>query len=389
MRILFTCIPQTGHVTPLMPLALALVDQGDDVVVATGPDARPIVESSGVTFTSIGPPFGEWFAALRGRTRGNPGDGLAPERVETYFVPRLFGEIGTAVMLDDLMETSRTFSPDLVVFDPLCFAGPLLAARLGAPGIQHSIGPVLDAHVLDLATDAVSPIWREFGLDVPPAAGLYQGTTITICPPSLDPAAQNLRDALALRPVPLPVEPAPDFPVRGGTDEAPLIYVTLGTFSNNLDLFGLILDALAGEPVSVIATIGADKDPADLEPIPANARVERYIPQHELLPHCSAVVHHAGAGTSFAALAHGLPSVALPQSADNFKLARRLSQAGVSIELAPHEVNSEAVSSALAEILRDQRWRRAAQDSANEIADMPGPIDVARTLRSKGGRVSM
>jgi len=68
------------------------------------------------------------------------------------------------------------------------------------------------------------------------------------------------------------------------------------------------------------------------------------------LPHCSAVVHHAGGGTSFAALAHGLPSVALPQSADNFTLARRLSQAGVSIELAPHEVSSDAVSSALAEI---------------------------------------
>ncbi|HVA43159.1 MAG TPA: hypothetical protein VNF50_06735, partial [Acidimicrobiales bacterium] len=76
---------------------------------------------------------------------------------------------------------------------------------------------------------------------------------------------------MALRPVPLPVEPAPDFPVRagGGTDEAPLIYVTLGTFSNNLDLFGRIVDALAGEPVSAIATIGADKDRADLEPIPA------------------------------------------------------------------------------------------------------------------------
>ncbi|HVA43160.1 MAG TPA: hypothetical protein VNF50_06740 [Acidimicrobiales bacterium] len=32
--------------------------------------------------------------------------------------------------------------------------------------------------------------------------------------------------------------------------------------------------------------------------------------------------------------------------------------------------------------VRDPLWRRAAQDSAGEIADMLGPIDVARTLRS-------
>ena len=106
-----------------------------------------------------------------------------------------------------------------------------------------------------------------------------------------------------------------------------MVYLTLGTFSNNaVDLFRLVLTALGDEPVNVLATIGRDNGPADLGPMPGNARVEQFIPQAELLPHCAAIVHHAGAGTSFGVLAHGLPSLALPQSADNFVIAARLAR---------------------------------------------------------------
>ena len=122
----------------------------------------------------------------------------------------------------------------------------------------------------------------------------------------------------------------------------PLVYLTLGTFSNNdLDLFRLVLEALEDEPVNVLATIGRDNDPSALAPIPENAHVERYIPQAEVLPYCTAVVHHAGAGTMFGVLAHGLPSVALPQSADNFVNANLLAGAGAARTLMPGEVTGD------------------------------------------------
>src|ERR1039458_8368743 len=86
----------------------------------------------------------------------------------------------------------------------------------------------------------------------------------------------------------------------------PVVYVTFGTlFNSNLDLFRLGLEALADESVDVVMTVGRDQDPTELAPFPANARVEKFIPQAELLPSCSAVVHHGGAGTTFGALAHG------------------------------------------------------------------------------------
>jgi len=303
--------------------------------------------------------------------------------VEGYFVPRLFGEIGMALMVDDLLELCKQSEPALLVFDPYVFAAPLVAAATGARAVLHCIGPLMDRSVLDLVGDAVSPIWREFGLEVPPAAGVYSGTTLTICPPSLDPTAAGLSGMLTLRPSPLPLAEPPALPVSLGNPDLPLVYLTLGTFSNtDLDIFRLVVNALEDEPVNVLATIGRDNDPSTLEPVPENACVERYIPQAEVLPHCAAVVHHAGAGTMFGALAHGLPSVALPQSADNFINANLLAGAGAARTLMPGEVTGPALRAALRTVLGTGTYRLRARELAEEIAAMPSAADVAAVLRS-------
>ena len=383
MRVIVSCVPQTGHILPLLPLAQAFAGRGDEVIIASGPDAADTVTGCGLSFRVVGPSFGSWFGALRARTRGIPGDGLAPSRVEGYFVPRLFGEIGMALMVDDLLELCKVSEPALLVFDPYLFAAPLVAEATGARAVLHSIGPLIDRSVLDLVGDAVSPIWREFGLEVPPAAGVYSGTTLTICPPSLDPAAAGLGGAQTLRPSPLPLAEPPALPVSLANPGHPLVYLTLGTFSNNdLDLFRLVLKALEDEPVNVLATIGRDHDPSALAPIPENARVEQYIPQAEVLPYCAAVVHHAGAGTMLGVLAHGLPSVALPQSADNFINANLLARAGAAITLMPGEVTGAAVGAALRTVLGTGTYRERARKLADEIAAMPSASDVAAELRS-------
>jgi len=365
-----------------MPLAEAMSAQGDDVVVASGPDAEPSATKRGLSFRQVAPDFGTWYETLRQRTRGVPGDGLAPERVEGYFLPRLFGEVGMALMVDGLLELCRELEPDLLIFDPVVFAAPLVGDVLGIPTAQHTVGPLSDPAVLALVGDAVSPIWREFGRDVPESAGVYSGRTLAICPRSLDPASATSAGVQPLRPTPLPMSSPPPLPFDLATSDDPVVYLTLGTFSNNPELFRLVLEALADEPVNVIATIGTDNDPNDLSPWPANAQVERFIAQGDLLPHCAAAVHHAGAGTAFGILAHGLPSVAIPQSADNFTIGGRLAAADVSITLMPSDLTADAIRTALRRVLTDDAYRRAAKCLADEIAAMPSPSDVAKRLRA-------
>jgi UDP:flavonoid glycosyltransferase YjiC (YdhE family) len=388
MRVLISCIPQAGHLLPLLPLAEALAAQGDDVLVATGADALDAVNARGLAFRESGPPFRDWFEALRARTRGAPGDGLAPERVERYFLPRLFGEVGTALVVDDVLSAATDHRPDLIVFDPAMFAAPLVAARLGIRCVQHLVGPLYDDMTLELVSDAVSPIWREFNLAVPPAAGMFGGTTLGICPPSLDPVGAHRPRVQPLRPVDVPTSELPPPPHIYPDPERPLVYLTLGTFSNtNLDLFQLLLSALADEPVNLLVTVGHDNDPQALGPTASNVRVAQFIPQGRLLRRCSAVVHHAGAGTTFGVLAHGLPSVALPQGADNFTIGDRIAEAGAAITLAPGQVNAVPVREALRTVLNSPSYGQAAVRLAAEIAAMPTAQDVAARLRdSKNDR---
>lgn len=198
-------------------------------------------------------------------------------------------------MVDDVLHHGREFAPDVLLFEPFALAGPLVAGLRGIRAGAHMFGPPSPREVVELTKDAVSPIWRSFGRDVPGWAGMYQHLTIQICPPMLEMALVPTGETMRLRPVPLPVRPP-------AATARPVVYVTFGTlFNSNLGLFQTALDALADEPVDVVMTVGRDQNPgewpggatpprpltwnpAELAPFPANARVEGFILQAELLP---------------------------------------------------------------------------------------------------------
>jgi UDP-glucoronosyl and UDP-glucosyl transferase len=371
MKILVVSSPLAGHLSPLLPVIGALVDAGDEVVVVSGPAAEPLVARTGATFQRAGNDTAVWFARLKERTRGEPGDGIAPERINHYFVPRLFAEIGTSDMIDDVVRAGREFAPDLVLFESVAFAGPLVADLLEVPGVHHLFGPVWPHEIFVLASDALSPIWRSFGRDVPESAGVYRDLTVTICPPSLESLTVPSGDVVSVRPVPRRAHPA----ARG---ERPLVYVTLGTYFNgNTSVFRTILDGLVGQPVDVIVTVGGDQDPGALQPVGNNVTVERFVAQAELLPRCSVIVHHGGAGTTFGALAHGVPQVIVPQGADNFDNAAMCERAGTALVLRPDEFSATAVADRVSLLLSEPRFAEAARRTANEIAVMRDPAAVA------------
>jgi MGT family glycosyltransferase len=145
-------------------------------------------------------------------------------------------------------------------------------------------------------------------------------------------------------------------------------------------MFRTFFEAVADLPLNAVATIGRDNDPHALGAVPPNVHVARFIPQAELLPHCTAVLHHAGAGTTFGLLAHALPSLAVPQSADNFAIAGRLAAAGAATVLMPDEVTVDSVRQAVRAVVDEPRYRTAAVSLADEIAAMPSPEQVARAL---------
>lgn len=376
MRWLVTCVPQAGHFGPLRPLVAALLEQADEVLVASGTAIEAMVVQTGATFAAAGNGMDAWFAQLDSRVRGAPGDGLPPDRITAYFVPRLFAEIAAADMVDDVLRIGREFGPDVVLFDTEACCGPLVAEMLGVTSVHHAFGALPDAEVQQLSTDALSPLWRSFGLDAPAGGGLHRGPTVTVFPPSLDPGAELLAGpVLPMRVTPTPARPAePKSP--------PLVYLTLGTVWADAELLTTAVSALADQPLRVVVTTGS-LDPATLGDLPANVSAVRYVPQEELLGNCSAVVHHAGAGTMLGALAHGLPQIALPQAADNFINADLLARSGAATVLLPGQLSADTLRAAVHAALTEPRYRAAAVTIAAELASLPTPHATAAALRAE------
>lgn len=62
--------------------------------------------------------------------------------------------------------------------------------------------------------------------------------------------------------------------------------------------------------------------------LPETVRPLSYVSFSQLLPHCSAIVHHGGIGTTSQALAAGIPQLIRPLAFDQFDNASRVEKIG-------------------------------------------------------------
>ena len=75
-----------------------------------------------------------------------------------------------------------------------------------------------------------------------------------------------------------------------------------------------------------------------------------FVPLCKLLPHCAAIVHHGGIGTTSGALAAGVPQLIMPMGFDQPDNAARAEALGVARSLSPRAFRPRAVADRLAEL---------------------------------------
>ena len=161
------------------------------------------------------------------------------------------------------------------------------------------------------------------------------------------------------------------------------IYATLGSMAGANDFgrptFSVMLDALGRLDADVLFTIGPF-DPVQLGDPPANVTVSPYEPQSRAMT-CDAAIIHAGAGTTVAALARGLPLVAVPMFADQMHNADRLVAQQLGIRIDPEEVAEQLVPAAES-VLSDPTYRVNAQRVSDAIPARPTPAQAMEILRT-------
>lgn len=382
MRVLFTTTPGWGHVHPMVPLARAFAERGDEVLWAAPAGLRDALERVGFRVEAAGIAFGE------GPPPFDPRELMAlPARERsTVIFPRVFGGALVPPMLADLLPIVKRFEPDVIVHEVAEFAAAIAAAAAGVPSVTHSLGALMPPERMAAIGEHVDGLWEELGLSPRPYAGSYADLYIDICPPSLQSADMSHVPFIApLRPVTFASEgeeELPSWPAQCAED--PLVYVTFGTtLAARAAPTATVLEAVRELPVRLLLTVGPQGDPGQFGDQPPNVRIARYIPQTAVLGSCAAVVSHAGSGTMFAALARGIPNVCLPQAADQFQNAEACVRVGAGFAFEPGEVTAPELRAAVEQLLNEPGPRAAAAKLSREISEMPDPGEVAQTIATR------
>ena len=130
----------------------------------------------------------------------------------------------------------------------------------------------------------------------------------------------------------------------------------------------------------MLVETGSDLDLTQLGQPPRNVAVAPVIDYARGLPLCDAVIGNGAAELTAGALAHGLPVVTLPRTSEQLATARALHAHGVGITVQPDHLRPGAVRRAVADVLADPAYARAARQQQAAIAALPSAADLLADL---------
>jgi glycosyltransferase (activator-dependent family) len=405
VRVLYCTLPHHTHFLTAAPLLWALRTAGHEVRVACLPGFAGTVTDAGLTAVPLGidpetTDTPEDRAAIR---RGlpppydiaeRPADQVAwtPEMAESYdiMVQYAFREENEP-LVGDLVAFTRSWQPDLLVWEPFSFAGAIAATAAGVPharllftvdvlGIAHDWirRHVADDPLRDWLTEAVAAHGGEFSPDL-----VFGQFTIDQLPAAL--RVGDRLEYLSMRYIPYG-GPAKVPGWLAQPPARPRVALTLGLSAiEYFDGYTVrpleLVEALADLDVEVVATVGdGDRQPGAL---PANCRVVPYVPLHALAPTCAAVVHHGGFGTLSTVALSGVPQLVLPYHFEGPLLASRLAAQGAGITLHSDLAKPDAVREAVQRLLGQPVFRSRAADLRDEMVALPAPNDLVPLLEER------
>lgn len=355
MRLLFAFAGGQGHFDPLVPLARAAAAEGHDVAVTGRADMLEAIREPG--FEAIESPGKAPDPAAR-----MPLKAYDPADEERALREWYAGELALQ-RAKALTEIARDWRAERIVRDEVDYGARVAAERLALPCACVLVIAAASFLRPDIVADRVPRLRSALGM----TGRAPVETVLSPFPPSI----RETADAFAFR--------AGDPPAARG--EA--VYLTLGTVFNaeSGDLLPRALEGVRELGVPLVVTTGRQVDPAELGRQPPYVRVQRWIPQGELLPWCRAVVSQGGSGIAMGALAHGLPSVLLPVGADQPHTAARVAELGAGVVLDPLSASSEEIGGAVRRVLDDDGgFRAAAMRVREEYLGLPPAAEAVGWL---------
>ena len=163
------------------------------------------------------------------------------------------------------------------------------------------------------------------------------------------------------------------------TIDKPIVLVTTSSeFQDDGRLVRCALEALAGEPIHVIATVPSS-DPESFD-VPANATVRSFLPHGAILARAACAITHGGMGATQKALARGVPVCAVPFGRDQFEVARRVEAARAGTRLPAKRLSPKRLRAAVTEATRCRQGARRVAESYRKAGAAGAAADAFEEL---------
>ncbi|MFD2797212.1 macrolide family glycosyltransferase [Promicromonospora vindobonensis] len=391
--IAFLNIGMHGYVNPTLPVVAELVRRGHTVIYHSSPAFAGPLEAAGAKVHLYSGPD-------------------QPALDPPIPLAMLGGLAQTAVdLLPSVLADLRAARPDLVVHGAACPWGAVVARELGVPAAStfttfafnrqvpspcRASGELLAAaaarpHLARGYLRARRALRRGYdtsGLPLIDLMNAREPLNLVFTSRSFQPGADAFGPSYRF--VGASVGARPTDPAFAPDRLAgPVLYASLGTvFDAKPALLRSFVTALAPLGRTVVLATG-HTDPAVLGPLPDHVVARRSVPQLQVLSQAALFVTHGGMNSVNEAMQAGVPTLVVPQGADQPLVARRVTELGAGLTVSTEDATAERVNALARRLLDEPHFREAAgvQRAAQQEAGgyLRAADELERYLERVGG----
>lgn len=384
-KIAFFCIPAHGHTNPMLPVAAELVRRGNVVRFYSFNEFEKKIKDAGAEFISCDP----FLPELTEQEEA----GL--KNVST--TEMTIQDIRITLSMNDFLEQEfKSFQPDVVYTDSVCFWGKLNAWKHNVPMVvstsTFAFNQMSSCYMKNSPKELADMIFglprisRElkklepYGYHVKGALSLVQSDndtdSIVYTSRRFQPYAESFSGHYDF------VGPSVFSKVLPEKEkERPLIYISMGTVINDRpDFYGKCIDALKDMDADVIISCGNVVNIEELGELPDHIKVYSYVDQLDVLSKADAFITHCGMNSVSESLYMAAPMVLYPQTGEQYAVARRVTEIGAGIML--KDDSAQGIRASIRKILDNKTYGDAAVCCSEDFRACPGTAGAAEFIEN-------
>jgi len=409
VKVLLVTLGSHGDVHPFVGLSLELRRRGHSATLATNGHFESLARNAGVDFLPIG--TDEEYRKLT-------------TDIDLWSPNKAFKVVFSAVAqtmrktYDLVADFVQKHDDSLVIASSLGMAARVARDKFEFPLVTVHLQPGVLRSLIDppKLPGLFMPKWLPMWLK----RGIWEGGDKYVVDPTIGPPINKLRKEIGLEPIkrimrdwwhspdrviglfpewfaPIPGDWPPQLRLAGfplwdeqgvtalppeldeflHSGDAPIAFTPGSAMVHGHEFFESAVEAcrITGRR-GLLLTRFTDQLPKTLAPGVIHVP---YAPFTDLLPRCSAIVHHGGVGTAAQGLRAGIPQLLQPMAHDQFDNGNRLQKLGVGLWLGVRKFNGKNVARALSSLLDDGTYTQRAKAIAEKFV-APGGLERAVDL---------